>query len=236
MAIKYVEVDGLGKIRLQKRRDTRNLRIALTPDGEVRVSLPAWAPYRLGIEFAQHRQTWVIKHRRPATVLKHGQLIGKSHRLQFISNAKTSRPSARLIAQQIRITIPAILQPDDPNVQQAAFRGSLKALQHEAKALLPPRLEVLARKHGFSYKNVQVKQLRSKWGSCNHRAEITLNVFLMTLPWQLIDYVLLHELVHTKVLRHGEPFWNEMQQHLPNAKILRKEMRQYQPAFQIPNF
>lgn len=231
MAIKFVDVEGLGKVRLQKRRGTRNLRIALTPDGEVRVSLPAWAPYKLGIEFARRKQIWVLKHRRHISLLSQGQLIGKGHRLHFAASTKTSRPSSRLSNQEVRVIMPVNMTFDEPTVQAAAARGSLKALQHEAQTLLPPRLKSLALKYGFIYKNVQVKRLRSKWGSCNHLAEITLNVFLMTLPWQLIDYVLVHELVHTKVLQHGEPFWNEMTKHLPNVQVLRQELRKHQPIF-----
>lgn len=231
MAIKFVEVEGLGKVRLQKRRGTRNLRIAITPEGEIRVSLPAWAPYKLGVEFARHKHTWVIKHRRPATLLKHGQLIGKSHRLYFAPTTGANRPSARLAARQVRVIVPIALLPDDQAVQQAAFRGSLKALHKEAQALLPTRLDNLANKHGFIYASMQVKHLRSKWGSCNHLGEITLNVFLMMLPWPLIDYVLLHELVHTKVLRHGEPFWTEMKKHSPNVQVVRRELRKHQPTF-----
>jgi hypothetical protein len=51
----------------------------------------------------------------------------------------------------------------------------------------------------------------------------------MQLPWHLIDYVLVHELTHTKVMRHGTPFWNELERHIPGAKQFRKEINQYQP-------
>jgi predicted metal-dependent hydrolase len=92
----------------------------------------------------------------------------------------------------------------------------------------------LASQTGFSYASVGVKQLKSRWGSCNTQREIVLNLFLMQLPWKLIDYVLVHELTHTKVMRHGAPFWHEMERHLPHAKSLRKQMADYQPML-IPN-
>jgi predicted metal-dependent hydrolase len=51
----------------------------------------------------------------------------------------------------------------------------------------------------------------------------------MQLPWHLIDYVLLHELTHTKVMRHGAPFWEELERHAPTAKLLRKEINTHRP-------
>jgi predicted metal-dependent hydrolase len=160
-----------------------------------------------------------------------GQLIGKSHRLEFVGSPSARRASVRLSGQTVRVTYPLKDHLGDQQVQQAAQRGSIKALQQQAEALLPDRLATLAKQHGFTYSGVSIKHLRSKWGSCDHRAHITLNVFLMTLPWELIDYVLVHELVHTKVLRHGEPFWREMAQHLPHVEHLRKQLRTHQPAF-----
>jgi predicted metal-dependent hydrolase len=234
MSVKIFEVDGIGPVKLQKRKGTRSLRLSLTPQGEVKVSLPTWVPYRLGVEFAKNKQTWILKHRFQPSFLSDGQVVGKAHRLVFVASLTASRASSHVAAQRIRVTYPASWRTADRLVQQAAQRGALRAVQTEAEALLPGRLKGLARQHGYSYSALRLKHLRAKWGSCNHRAEITLNVFLMTLPWDLIDYVLLHELVHTKVLRHGEPFWRQLAQHMPHVQALRKRLRDYQPTFSTP--
>jgi len=55
----------------------------------------------------------------------------------------------------------------------------------------------------------------------------------MQLPWHLIDYVLLHELTHTKVMRHGAPFWKELERHVPRARALRKEIGSYHPILEV---
>ncbi len=231
MSVKHYEVAGLGPVAFYKRRGTRHLRITLTAAGAIKVSMPPWAPYRLAIEFVKNKQAWVDKHRMLPQFLKDGQAIGKAHHLEFVPQNTTTRPSGRLSGNAVRVSYSASLAPTEPNVQQAAQRSALKALQKEATALLPNRLAMLAAQHGFSYKSLRIKHLRSKWGSCNHHQEITLNSFLMTLPWELIDYVMVHELVHTKVLRHGEPFWTEMERYLPNTQALRKRTKLYQPTF-----
>jgi len=231
MAIKTVEIAGLGTVRLQKRRGTRNLRISITAQGDIRVSLPPWVPYKLAIEFAERKRDWILKHRVQHLALSDGQVIGKAHRVQFLSSSTASRPSSRVGPNIIRVTYPVHLPTTDKTVQETALRGAIKALRAEAQSLLPTRLQNMALKHDFTYTQVQIKYLRSKWGSCNHLREITLNSFLMTLPWELIDYVLLHELVHTKILRHGEPFWQEMNRQNPQTTKLRKQIRERRPSF-----
>ena len=231
MSVKIFEVDGLGSVRLQKRRGTRHLRLTLSPQGEVHVSLPAWTPYKLGLEFVKNKRDWIEKHRAEPTFLTNKQAIGKAHRLEFLPSSSTTRPTSRLTSNTIRITYPAMWATSDTRVQQAARRGAIKALQAEAEALLPGRLQQLAARHDFRYRSLRIKHLHSKWGSCDQTGAITLNSFLMTLPWDLIDYVLLHELMHTKVLRHGEPFWQAMQVQLPKVQAVRKELRRRQPTF-----
>ena len=115
-------------------------------------------------------------------------------------------------------------------MQKAAHDACIKALRKQAEQLLPGRLSNLADRHGFAYGSVQIKHLKSRWGSCDHERNITLNLFLMQLPWELIDYVLLHELTHTQIMRHGPDFWNAMRRVLPNLQAIRKQMRLHHPV------
>lgn len=231
MAVKVVDVEGLGPVKLQKRRGTRNLRLSISAQGEIRVSMPPWVPYKFGLDFVAKRREWIDKHRTRPVLLRQSQVIGKSHRLEFIISRTGRRASVRVIQNNIRVAHPSSLQLTDANVQQAAHRGVLKALQKEAEDLLPARLASIAKNYGFSYKGLRIKHLRTRWGSCDHQRQITLNCMLMTLPWELIDYVLLHELVHTIILRHGRPFWDEMAKHNPKVKQLRRQIREQRPGF-----
>jgi len=235
VATKQVEIPNLGTVMLYKRRGNRSLRLSVTSDGEIRVSMPAWLPYRAGIQFAIGKAAWINTHRHQgSSALQQGQPIGKAHRLHFAPSAQASRVTTRLKDNQIEISHPLHLTAQDDMVQQAAHAASIRALRKEAEHLLPQRLQQLAARCEFSYASVGVKQLKSRWGSCSSRQEITLNLFLMQLPWHLIDYVLLHELAHTKVMRHGAPFWRELERHVPRAKALRNEIRSHQPVLSAP--
>jgi predicted metal-dependent hydrolase len=230
MATKQVLIPDIGPVTLYKRRGNRSLRLSIGSTGEVRVSLPYWLPYKAGEQFALSKSAWILENRgKPRLDLQHGFAIGKAHRLYFEQIPGVTKVITRVAANEIRISFPATTNIDDPDVQEAAHKASIRALRKEAQVLLPQRLEALAAQTGFSYTSVGVKLLKSRWGSCNTHREIILNLFLMQLPWNLIDYVLVHELTHTKVMRHGAPFWREMERHLPNAKALRKQMAEYQP-------
>lgn len=233
MAIKQVTLDEIGAVTLYKRRGNRSLRLSVTPRGEVRVSMPHWLPYKAGEQFALSKATWILEHqpKTAQTGLQHGQRIGKAHRLYFAPDYSAAKISTRLVQGEIRVTHPAAVTADHESVQSSARRASIRALRKEAERLLPQRLQALSVKTGLDYRNIGIKPLKTRWGSCSSAKDITLNVFLMQLPWHLIDYVLVHELTHTKVMRHGPPFWQELERHVPRARQLRKEINQHQPTF-----
>jgi predicted metal-dependent hydrolase len=231
MSTKQVIIPDIGTITMYKRRGNRSLRLSIGADGGIRVSLPYWLPYKAGEQFVQSKAPWIAANRVQPTgsMLRPGHAIGKAHRLYFDQREGITRIIAKVAANEVRISYPPSYSQEHSEVQSAAQKASIRALRKEAEVLLPQRLEALAAQTGLHYTSVSIKQLKSRWGSCNSRKEITLNLFLMQLPWHLIDYVLVHELAHTKVMRHGAPFWKEVERHLPHAKDLRKQMSAHQP-------
>lgn len=226
--------DGLS-VNIYKRRGSRNLRLTVSAEGEVRVSIPAWAPYSSGLDFARSRRDWIAAQSRPAHALVDGQAVGKAHHLRFAAKEGSARPTSRVAPGTVLVHHPPGLEHDDPAVQSAAREGSIRALKSQAERLLPQRLADLAASHGFEYSDVRIKRLKSRWGSCDQDGRISLSLFLMQLPWEYIDYVLLHELVHTRVMRHGPDFWEAMTELNPSAKELRRALRNYRPALDGPS-
>jgi len=121
------------------------------------------------------------------------------------------------------------LNSSDSAVQAAAESACYRALKVEATKLLTPRLNELAAHHGFTYHSLNVKRMKTRWGSCDQHKNIVLNLFLVQLPWDCIDYVILHELTHTRALHHGPDFWQKFEDVLPGARRMRKTMRSYRP-------
>ena len=103
-----------------------------------------------------------------------------------------------------------------------------KINREEARENLEKRLSELAEQHNFRYNRVSIRSQRTRWGSCSSKDNISLNMKLLHLPQQLIDYILLHELVHTKVKNHSKDFWNELETVVPNARTVDEQLREYQ--------
>ena len=82
-----------------------------------------------------------------------------------------------------------------------------KAMKMEAKRLLPSKVEYWARFYNFTYDKVKVNSSKTRWGSCSSKGNINLSYSCMLLPEYLIDFIVLHELCHTKEMNHGIHFW-----------------------------
>lgn len=96
-----------------------------------------------------------------------------------------------------------------------------------ARKILIPRLKYLAEKHGFQYNRVSLRNQKTRWGSCSPNNNISLNINLVSLPQDLMDYVLLHELTHTKIKNHSKDFWHHLEKHIPGPKQQNKKLRNY---------
>lgn len=230
MAQRREQLDGIGEVILQKRRSSKHLRLSIS-NNIVRVSMPIWTPYYAGRMFALQKRDWIIKQK--ASQAKYpildGGRIGKSHRFVFEHVASISHASSRIQGQSVVIRSPS-LDYTTTHVQEVAERAGVRALKKEAEALLVPRLASIAKRHGFNYSSVHVKRMRTRWGSCSNKKVIALNIFLMQLSWELIDYVILHELVHTEHMNHSQAFWQRLEQLQPNAKAVQKQLRKFQPT------
>ena len=97
-------------------------------------------------------------------------------------------------------------------VAERAMQGAdyspveIEALRREAKRVLPDMVERLARENGFTYGRVTIRATRSKWGCCTSQNNLSLSLFLMTLPIHLQEFVVLHELCHTLHHNHSAEF------------------------------
>jgi predicted metal-dependent hydrolase len=97
----------------------------------------------------------------------------------------------------------------------------------QARRLLVGRLRELAQAHGFLYNKVFVKNQTTLWGSCSVKNNLNLNINLLRLPADLRDYVILHELVHTRHKNHSKAFWRELDQLVGNARQFQRDLRAY---------
>jgi predicted metal-dependent hydrolase len=96
-----------------------------------------------------------------------------------------------------------------------------------ARNKIVTRLDELSKQYCLSYAGVVIRNQKTRWGSCSIRAAISLNINIARLPEVLMDYVIIHELLHTKIRGHGSRFWKRLDMLVGDARALRKELRKY---------
>lgn len=139
---------------------------------------------------------------------------------------------SRSQAGETEIVCPPDTDFNDDKLQEWLRKVVEEALRKQAKILLPPRLQALALRHGMTYRSTRINSSNSRWGSCSTGGNINLSYHLLLLPPHLVDYVLLHELAHTREMNHGERFWALLNRMTGNqAQALRKELKQYVTGF-----
>ena len=128
----------------------------------------------------------------------------------------------------LQIVCPLSADFDDEQLQTWLYKVIEEALRRNAKSVLPLRLQELSDKFGLPFEQVRINSSKGRWGSCSAKKHINLSYYLLLLPSHLVDYVLLHELSHTKEMNHGERFWALLNK-LTDGKALalREELRKY---------
>ncbi len=221
-----------GKITIRRSAKATNVSLRVAPDGTLRASLPIFAPVFLVKHLLKNSRDdlrKIIARAKPEYVLENGMQIGKSHSLTILeSESKTFSVSRH--GQQIIVKIPAETDINNPALSRKIRDVIISALRIEAKSYLPKRLSFLANKYNFSYDKVRFSHSSGRWGSCSSSGTISLNIALMKLPFELIDYVIIHELSHTKQMNHGHDFWEIVAGADPNYKIHRRLLKMQNPS------
>lgn len=224
-----IEDKEFGTVTIRKLSSSHSMKATVAPNGSLRISVPSYAPlFMVKRMIAGSRvELRLLLDTRPELILTDGMQIGKSHTLLLRSG---STRSMRRSANQLVVTLDQDDALSDREVIAELKKHILLILRREAKHHLPMRIRHLAAVHGFTYSSLRFTHASSRWGSCNSKQAISLNIALMNVPFELIDYVLIHELAHTKHLNHSQKFWQEVAWADPNYIEHRKQLKQYNPG------
>lgn len=128
----------------------------------------------------------------------------------------------------LSLCIPHGSDISNPRLQEILKKAIREVMRQEARRVLPPKLSLFATQHGLTFNRVKINSSRSRWGSCSLQKNINLSLFVMLLPEELINYILLHELAHTIEMNHSERFWQLLDRMCEGrAKIMSREVRQF---------
>lgn len=216
--------------RVTRLRRARRLRLHLGLT-ELRVTAPMRASDRAIRGFVDEQRDWIrhtfqrLKAQRPQDAI-HGDPLPRLLPLRLLDTElaiqyderSTQRP--RISHAIDRLVVHAGHAHSDTDRLQALKTHLLTLGKRE----LAPRLAALARAHDMRYERVSIRAQRSRWGSCSSRGTISLNYRLLFLPPALAEYVLLHELAHTRHPNHSAAFWQQLERMVAGARELDRQL------------
>jgi predicted metal-dependent hydrolase len=215
------------------RKDMRSLRLTVTPEGEIRLSLPNHVNNAEALEFLADKTDWIRKHLEQINRQKALEpadfssipFLGENHPTEILFHPIAPRVH---LDSSGKITIflkPEASQDDISKIVDAWYRSELKK---RVRPLINKWEPVM----GVEVKAFQLKHMKTRWGTCNvvdHR--IWFNVELAKKSFPCIEYIVVHEMCHLLERGHGPKFKACMDKYLPHWRFLRQELNGHPAKF-----
>lgn len=200
------DVYGPLAIRIRRNRRARHVRLHVDESGGVTASIPMrFALHRLD-PIVHERATWLrealtrirLSSRATEVDLRRGdpvRLLGRWHATQ-LQPGRRSRVELR-----DDCVVLTVAEGDDPyELLNRWYRG-------RARKLIAERVELWAREFDLRVGKLSIRDQRTRWGSCSHKADLSFNWRLVLAPLWVLDAIVVHELCHIDELNHSDRFW-----------------------------
>ena len=205
------------------RSKRRTIALIVERDGSLTVRAPRRAAVVDIHAFILEKQDWIIRAREkfksvaaaPKKEYKDGEsflFLGSEYELALV---KPQRPALKF---ENGFTLGS-------TAQNKGERIFVQWYKEQAYTVIAERVRLFSAQFGFSPKQVKISSARTRWGSCSPDGTLTFTWRLVMAPLEVIDYVVVHELVHLRVKDHSSRFWREVEKIMPDYKNCRKWLR-----------
>ena len=196
------------------RSNRKTLSISINENAELVVRAPNQMSAQKIKDFINEKESW-IKRNQAVIKARHKNTIEDKNALLYLgtlfSIKKTDNDSKKITFNGKEF----IANFEDKEKTNISLKTWYK---NKFKEVAVPRLFYFADKHNLQVNQVRIKEQRTLWGSCSSRNNINLNFLLIMAPLKVIDYVIIHELVHTIHKNHSVNFWKAVEAIMPNYK------------------
>lgn len=195
------------------RKEVKHARIRVSEDGKVRVILPHSFTQEDLDSLLLKKKYWIEKNLRffqekSKINLQRNQLLLYGNRYNYFYDDTFEQ---KIVIDHDHKTVRAKRDLLDPKIQ-------LKWYKSIAKKHLEKRTIELSEKLGFRFNKIYIRNQRTKWGNCSHEGNISYNWRLIKAPLFVIDYLIVHELVHTIIMNHSTKYWTLLKSYYPDYR------------------
>lgn len=194
-------------------RDVKHARLRVSEDGCIRVIIPHVFTQDDVNALLKKKQRWIDRNLKffkgmSRISLQRNQILLYGNRYTYFYDSTYEH---KVIVDHEHKTIRAKRNLLDKVIQQQWLTGV-------AREHLTKRTEELATKLKFNYNRLFIRNQRKKWGNCSNEKNISLNWRLIKAPLFVIDYLIVHELLHTIIMNHSHKFWTMLKSYYPDYK------------------
>jgi predicted metal-dependent hydrolase len=209
----------------------RTIALIITPDARLIVRAPLRAPVSMINDVIREKSGWIRKkigemRARPQAVIhtyEEGEIfwfLGRPYPLQITDDAGAG------IQRTDRLRVPRTIRPD--------IRGAIQYWYvEEAAKEIHSRCMWFSMMTVYSPTSVRITDATQRWGSCNHRGGLNFSWRLIQAPLEIVDYVIVHELVHLRQPDHSPKFWAKVEALMPDYKRRREWLRENERLLRI---
>jgi hypothetical protein len=220
--------------------ERKSITLTIESDGKLVVRAPTRLPQREIQRFVDQHADWVREKRayleaHPPAVKhhyksdEHFHYLGQPVRLEVVIRQRpvVHQPLRYLPASAGSEAVFEIVKTTQTQARELLVSWYKK----QARQVCTERTASLAKQHGFQYSRLRITSARTRWGSCSSKGTISFTWRLVMLPPEIIDYVVLHELVHTVEHNHSAKFWGRVEALLPDYKKRRAWLKKNSGIF-----
>ena len=216
-----------------KRQRRKTIALHVLADGTVEVRTPKWVPKYELTDFVEQRSEWVVERRRE--VLKalanqptfsdgqYHKFLGDNFPLRVVMSGRSG------VEFKEGIILVKVRDTDDPDQVSKALerwyrKKAIEIYEERVFACFESFPEWFQDKYVIP--EITVRKMRRRWGSCSRAGDVTLNLTLIKMPIDSIDYVIVHELCHLEAFHHGKAFYRLLALVMPSWKEREKLIEQ----------
>lgn len=199
------------------RSKRRSIALEIDQQGRLIVRAPHHAPDSEIHSLISAKQDWIIKKQKlarqrlleaPPKQFVQGEeflYLGETYPLEFVVQEKPH------LVLNGSFQLSAARKPAAREVFEKWYRA-------QASRVIKPRTAYLAEQHGYQPTIIRINGARTRWGSCGPQGSLNFTWRLVMAPLQVIDYVIVHELVHLRIRNHSRQYWGTVGRIMPHYR------------------